>query len=341
MDRLECLTIFVAVADRASFAEAARALHRSPAAVTRAVAGLEAQLQARLLNRTTRSVSLTEAGQRVLETGRALLAKLEELESVGDGDALMPRGVVSVTAASMFGRLHVLPLLHALLARYPALDIRLRLTDRVESLVEEGMDVGVRLGNLPDSSLRSLRVGQVRRGVYASPAYLARAGVPAALSDLAGHPVIACLALTPVPERWTFAGAEGSQTVTVKPRLVVNTPDAAVDSALAGVGLTCVASYQVANEVASGRLVEVLGAWAPAPVPVTLVQPAGRHVAPRVRVVVGFLAEGIRAKFGGSEATPPKPPGFSTEGAGGARAQLTPGGLGRGASLPPAFLEGK
>jgi len=297
MDRLDCLSVFVAVADRASFAQAARALKRSPAAVTRSVAALEESLHARLLTRTTRSVALTEAGQRVLETGRALLNKLEELEAVGEGDALAPRGAVSLTTASMFGRLHVLPLVHDFLARYPALEVRMTLADRVVNLVEEGVDLGVRLGHLPDSSLRSLRVGQVRRGVYASPAYLAAAGMPGSLADLAAHPVVSCLALTPVPDRWSFVTADGTQTVSVKPRLVVNAPEAAVDSAVAGVGPACVASYQVAAEVAAGRLVEILAAFAPPPVPITLVQPAGRHVPPRVRLLLDFLAAGIRAKF--------------------------------------------
>lgn len=298
MDRLDNLAVFLAVAERGSFAEAARALHRSPAAVTRAVAALEEELRVRLLTRTTRSVVVTEAGQRALEMGRSLLNQLEALESIGAGEAADPRGLVSLTAPSMFGRLHVLPLVHRFLPAHPGIDVRFLLEDRVVSLVDEGVDLAVRLGNLPDSSLISQRVGAVRRGIFASPAYLDEAGIPRDLDDLARFRVISCLALNPLPERWSFAGPGGTRIVPVKPRLIVSTPDAAVESAVAGIGLTCVGSYQAEAEVAAGRLVEVLGELAPTPVPITLVQPAGRHAAPRVRLLVEFLAQGLRRKFG-------------------------------------------
>lgn len=297
MDRLETLEIFVAVADRGSFAEAARALNRSPAGVTRAVAALEQQLRARLLNRTTRSVALTEAGQRTLEAARRLLAASEELEALSAGEALTPRGTVGLTAPMMFGRLHVLPLVHGFLARFAEVDVRLMLLDRVVSLVDEGLDLGVRIGQLPDSSLRSLRVGQVGRGTYASPAYLAAHGTPAAPADLGNHNVVACLPITPLLDRWSFAGPGGPLHVAVKPRLALNAPDAAVASALADVGITCVMSYQVQDDLAAGRLVPVLPTFWPPAVPIHLLQPAGRQAVPKVRLLVEHLATGLRARF--------------------------------------------
>lgn len=291
------LAVFTAVADRSSFTDAARVLNRSPAAVTRAIATLEATLNVRLLNRTTRSVSLTEAGQRTLDTAKRLLATAEELEAAADAEHQRPRGTISVTASSMFGRLHVLPLLTPFLEQYRDLDVRLLLLDRIVSLVDEGLDLGVRLGHLPDSALRSLRVGHVRRGVYASPAYLARAGMPATPQALGDHEVVTCLAICPVIDRWTFPVASGSTVVAVKPRLALNTPDPAVSAAVAGVGLTMAMSYQVAEHIAAGRLVEVLADFAPPPIPIHLVQPAGRYVPPKLRLLTDHLAQGLRAKF--------------------------------------------
>jgi DNA-binding transcriptional LysR family regulator len=177
-DRLDALTIFVAVAEQQSFAEAARQLSRSPASVTRAVSALEERLQTRLLNRTTRSVALTDAGQRYLESCRRLLSAYDELEAKNTGERAEPRGWINVTAPVMFGRLHVLPIVRSFLDDHPRVDVRLLLLDRVVSLVDEGLDLGIRIGELPDSSLRAIRVGQIRRIVCASPEYIARHGVP-------------------------------------------------------------------------------------------------------------------------------------------------------------------
>jgi DNA-binding transcriptional LysR family regulator len=200
-DRFDALTIFVAVAERQSFAEAARQLSRSPASVTRAVAALEERLQTRLFNRTTRSVALTDAGVRYLDGCRRLLATYDELEAVKFAERAEPRGWINVTAPVMFGRLHVLPLVRSFLGDYPQVDVRLLLLDRVVSLVDEGLDLGVRIGQLPDSSLLGIRVGQVRRIVCAAPQYLARHGVPTTPRDLGGHSLVACTAVTPIPDR--------------------------------------------------------------------------------------------------------------------------------------------
>lgn len=290
MDRLDTLTVFVAVAEHASFAEAARQMNRSAAAVTRAVAALEERLQVRLLNRTTRAVSLTEAGARTLETARRLLAGLEELEAVTEETAA-PRGGIAVTAPTMFGRMHVLPLVGEFLRRHPHVSVRLMLLDRVVSLVDEGLDLALRIGSLPDSSLRATRLGTVQESIYASPGYLAARGTPAAPRDLAQHDIIACTTITPVADRWSFPEIGP---VAVQPRLTVNSTDAAVEAAAAGLGLSFIVSYQAAPHVAAGRLVRVLRAHEPPPEPVHLVHPAGRHLPARVRLLLDHLAEGLR-----------------------------------------------
>jgi DNA-binding transcriptional LysR family regulator len=297
-DRLDAMVIFVAVAEQQSFAEAARQLNRSPASVTRGVAALEERLQTRLFNRTTRSVALTDAGARYLENCRRLLAVYDELEAVNLAERVEPRGRINVTAPVMFGQLHVLPLVRSFLDRYPQVDIRLLLLDRVVSLVDEGLDLSVRIGQLPDSSLRAVLVGQVRRVVCAAPQYIARYGVPATPRDLGNHRVVACTAVTPIAGRWSFYGPSGVTSVAVTPRLVVNTTAAAVDAALDGLGLTCILSYQAEPRAAAGRLETVLVEYEPPPAPIHIVHPAGRHLPTKVRLFLDHAAEGLRRKFG-------------------------------------------
>jgi DNA-binding transcriptional LysR family regulator len=297
-DRLDTLAIFVAVAEQRSFAEAARQLGRSPASVTRGVAALEERLKTRLFNRTTRSVALTDAGARYLENCRRLLTAYDELEAVNLGERVQPHGWINVTAPVMFGRLHILPLVQDFLGEYPQIHVRLLLLDRVVSLVDEGLDLGVRIGQLPDSSLRAVRAGQVRRVVCASPLYIARHGLPAAPHDLGDHVMIACTAVTPIPERWSFHGPSGVTSVAVAPRLVVNTTDAAVDAALDGLGITCILSYQAEPHVAAGRLQTLLVDYEPPPVPIQIVHPDGRHLSAKVRLFLDHAAKGLRCKFG-------------------------------------------
>ena len=297
-DRLDALTIFAAVAEQQSFAEAARHLSRSPASVTRAIAALEERLQTRLFNRTTRSVALTDAGARYLESCRRLLATYDELEAVNLSERAQPRGWISVTAPMMFGRLHVLPIVRSFLGEYPHIDVRLLLLDRVVSLVDEGLDLGVRIGQLPDSSLRAMRVGQVRRVVCAAPQYIAQHGVPMTPHHLGSHTVVACTAVTPVPDRWSFHGPNGVTSVAVRPRLVVNTTAGAVDAAVDGLGFTCVRSYQAAPHMAAGRLQIVLTEYEPPPAPIHIVHPEGRHLPTKVRLFLDHAARALRAKFG-------------------------------------------
>jgi DNA-binding transcriptional LysR family regulator len=298
-DRLDNIAIFVAVAEHESFAEAARRLNRTPAAITRAVATLEEHLRIRLLNRTTRSVSLTDEGARYLEVSRRLLAAYGELEGLEtQADRVQPHGILQVTAPAMFGRLHVLPAISSFLSLYPKVDIRALFLDRVVSLVDEGIDVGIRLGDLPDSSLRAVRAGQISMGVYASPDYLARHGTPQTPQDLGNHATISSLAVHPIPDRWSFDGAGGVGHVAIKPRLVVNTNDAAADAAAAGLGLIFQVCYQVDAHLRSGALQQVLVDFAPPSFPIHVVHPAGRFVPAKLRLFIDHVAQELRGRFG-------------------------------------------
>jgi len=254
MDRLHEWRIFVTVATLRSFAQASRALGVSPQAATRGVAALEKRLRTRLLHRTTRSVSVTGDGERYLERGRRAIAELEALEAPVDKSAPL-RGVLVVAAPVLFGQMHVAPVVTELLAANPEVDVRLTLADRVVSLADEGVDVAVRIGELADSSLRARVVGHVESLLVAGAKYVERAGTPRTHEDLARHACIAFTGTTPIVDRWSFPGTR--RTVTVKPRLVVNTGQAAIDAALAGIGIVRVLSYQVGKLVEQGRLVEL------------------------------------------------------------------------------------
>jgi DNA-binding transcriptional LysR family regulator len=294
MDRFEALTAFVAVADQRGFAAAARALQTSPPAITRAVAALERHLGVTLFHRSTRAVSLTDEGAAFLDRARRVLADLREAEHIVMGGRSVPRGQLYVTAPVMFGRLHVLPAIGALLATHEGLSARMMLLDRNVRIVEEGIDVAVRIGTLADSALRVVAIGSVQQTIVASPAYLAEHGVPATLADLDGHSFIAGNGVTTGTE-WKF-GAKRDASVEVAPRLTVNTIDATIAAAQAGLGLANVLSYQSAEAIASGRLVRVLADHAPSPVPVSLLYDAGRAAMPAVRAFIEAMRE--RAKQG-------------------------------------------
>jgi len=287
MDRSEEWRIFVAVASQKSFADAARQLGKSPQAITRAVAALESRLGTRLLNRTTRSVSLSSAGERLLERSRRVIADLDALEAFDESPEL--RGTLTITAPVQFGQLHVAPIVRTFLGKHAGASVRLLLLDRVVALAEEGIDLAVRIGDLPDSALLAQKVSEVRAVVVGSPAYLERAGTPRSLEALAKHTTIAFSTTTPVPDRWSF----GPRSIAVAPRLIVNTAQAAIDAALAGMGLTRVMSYQVAKLVEAGKLRTVLVSSEPPPVPVHLVSLPG--IQPRIaRAFVDLAVPALR-----------------------------------------------
>lgn len=300
MDRLDTLAVFVAVAELGSFTTAAQRLGRSPAAVTRAIAALEGRLGTRLLNRTTRAVAPTDAGARYLDLCRRLLSEYEEFELSAAGEQLEPKGLLTVTAPVMFGRLHVVPVVQDFIGEHPAVDVNLVLLDRMVSFIDEGIDVGIRIGHLPDSSLRAVQVGSVRRVVCASPTYLARHGIPEEPHDLARHTVISVVGVTPVPDRWMFAGPGAGTAVPVKPRLVVNSVDAAMDVAVRDGGLVRLLSYQSAPLEASGALRRVLRPHEPPPIPVHIVHPPGRFPSVKVRRFIDTAGTALRKVLGQS-----------------------------------------
>lgn len=294
MDRFETLTAFVAVADRGGFAAAARALEISPPAITRAVAALERHLGVTLFHRSTRAVSLTDEGAALLDRARRILAELREAEQIVIGGRSMPRGQLYVTAPVMFGRLHVLPVIDALLAKHDGLSARMMLLDRNVRIIEEGIDVAVRIGPLADSALRAVGIGSVRQTIVASPVYLAGHGVPAGPADLKDHHCITGSGVR-VGGAWPF-GPKGDVIVNVAARLSVNTIDATIAAAEAGLGLANVLSYQAADAIAAGRLVPVLADHAPPPLPVSLLYDAGRAAIPAVRVFIEAMRQ--RARHG-------------------------------------------
>lgn len=285
MDQLDALRTFVAVAQRRSFAEAARGLHISPTAASRAVSELERTLGAVLLRRTTRSVMLTPEGGAYLERCRAALEELEDAARSLRGEDSEPRGRLIITAPVVFGRLHILPIVSGLLRAHRGLSVHLMLTDRVIRLAEEGIDVAVRIAHLADSALHAVKVAEVRVVLVASPAYLAERGMPSDAAALQAHDLIAFDSGLGAAE-WRF-GAEGRPVVRVEPRLLTNSIDATLEAALSGLGITRLYSYQTDAAVAAGRLVYLLPELEPQAVPVTLVFQANRRGTPNVR---GFIA---------------------------------------------------
>jgi DNA-binding transcriptional LysR family regulator len=305
MDRVDELAMFVAVADHGSFVAAARQLRRSPAAVTRAVAALEERLDTRLFNRTTRAVALTDAGSRYLDQCRRALAEFEALETSAASERVEPSGRLTVTAPEMFGRMHVLPIAEEFMRDHPAVSVSMLLVDRVVSFIDEGVDVGVRIAHLSDSSMRAIHVGHVRRVLCASPQYLAARGVPKTPQELAAHETIISIGSSvPASRKWSFQSNRKAITQAVKPRLVVTTVLASLEAAMRGGGITNALSYQVAPFEADGRLKIILSSFGPPPIPIHIVHPAGRHLPPKVRLFIDAAVERLRRKFG--DATPSK-----------------------------------
>jgi DNA-binding transcriptional LysR family regulator len=290
MDRFDALAVFVEVAEHRSFAEAARRLRRSPTAVTRAISELEARLGVRLLNRTTRAVSITEAGDRFLAGARRVLANVDEVERAAAGEGSAPRGELRLTAPILFGRLHVLPIVTEFLARFADVSVALTLLDRPVDLVEEGLDAAVRIGTLAESSAIATRLGAVQRVTVASADYLKLHGTPRTPADLSAHAIVACA------ERWVFRDRAREASVVIKPRLVVTTAEAAVDAARAGFGVTRVLSYQAAADIARGSLRRVLKAHEGDELPIHLLYPGGRHPPPKLRAFLDFIVPRLRRR---------------------------------------------
>ena len=297
MDRIDAMQAFVSVADLKGFAPAARKLGMSPSGVTRLIAALEERLGARLLQRTTRQVALTDAGARYLERARRILSDVEEAESAAEGERTSPGGRLVVSAPNGFGRLHVSPVVSAYLQRYPEVSADLRLSDRMINLVEEGVDLAVRIGHLPDSTLVARHVGEMRRIVVASKDYLKRRGEPKTPEAIAGHDTIHFGAMTAEPE-WRFVADGREIRISSTPRFASNSADAAIQYAEAGGGLTRVLAYQAADSLKAGRLKIVLAPFAPPALPIHIVYPTSRLLSAKVRTFIDLVTEITEWHFG-------------------------------------------
>jgi DNA-binding transcriptional LysR family regulator len=295
MNRLESMSILVAVVDAGSLSAAARHLGMPLATVSRKVAELESHLKTRLLHRTTRQLSLTEAGASYVAACRRILEDIGEAERTATGEYAAPKGELVVTAPVVFGRLHIVPVVAEFLAQYPEIDIRLVLTDRVVHMMDEQVDVAVRIGELPDSALMATRVGTVRRVVCASPAYLATHGAPARPRDLSRHNCITFEVLES-KRAWVFETGKSELSVPVHSRLAVNTAEAAIAAAILGVGLIRVLSYQVADAIREQTLRVVLDTFESAPLPISLVHTGQAPLPLKLRAFLDFVAPRLRTR---------------------------------------------
>jgi DNA-binding transcriptional LysR family regulator len=289
MDRFDTITAFIAVVDHKGFAPAARSLGVSASLVTRLVAALEERLGVRLLQRTTRSVGLTDAGARFLERARRIVADLEEAERVAENEHSAPRGRLSLSAPLMFGRMHIGPLIGRYMSAHPQLSVELSLSDRFVDLVEEGFDLALRIGHLSDSALVARRMGATRRVVVGSPAYLGTRRAPKTPADLERHRLISCTSLTPAG-RWRFWSDGERFDVDTAPAYATNSAEAAIWHAENNGGLTIAAGYQIIELVRAGRLAVVLADYEPAPLPIHFVYPSARLLSAKVRSLIDLAA---------------------------------------------------
>ncbi len=294
MDQLHLINAFVAVVDANGFAGAARKLGISPPAVTRAINELESQLGVRLLTRTTRVVRVTEPGARYAADCRRILGDLAEAnESVG-GLHGEPNGTLTITAPALFGARFVTPIVTEYLERYPGVNASCWFLDRVVNMMDEGMDIAVRIGELPDSSMQAVRVGRVRRVICGAPDYLEQHGIPQAPDDLAAHSIVSANAVTPSSD-WRLVQDGAPRVVKLQPRLSTTTNDSAVAAAVSGFGLARLLSYQVADELRAGQLKIVLSEFETPPLPVHLVHREGRHASRKARAFLDLAIERLRA----------------------------------------------
>ena len=290
MDRWTAMRVFVKVAETESFAKTARHLHMSAAAVTRTIAALEELIGARLFVRTTRSVKTTEAGKRYLNDCRRILSDIAEAESAAAGHYAEPSGTLAVTASAMFGRIHVLPVVMAYLDAYPGMRARTLFVDRTVNVLDEGIDVAVRIGHLPDSGFTAVQVGSVRRVICGSPDYLRAHGTPATPGDLKRHRIVASSSAWSLTE-WRFGDG---QRVVIDPILQCNTNESVIAAAKAGWGLTRVPIYQIAPALQAGTLAIALDEFEEPALPIHILYPEGRQAPAKVRAFVDMAVSSLR-----------------------------------------------
>lgn len=293
MDRIQTMAAFLAVVETGGFASAARRLKVSPSVVTRAVSDLEDRLSVRLLVRTTRNVRVTEAGMSYSESCRRILSDIEEADSAAAGAHALPRGQLTITASVNFGCMYVSAIARNYLAQFPEVDINCWFVDRMVNLVDEGVDVALRIGELPDSSLQAIKVGRVREVLCASPAYLHERGTPRHPEQLTQHVVIAATGMSPMPE-WRFKNGTKSPTIRLQPRFTTTMNDDAAECAVAGFGITRLPLYQIAREVKEGKLALLLEEFERPAVPIHVVHREGRHANRKVRAFIDMAVEALR-----------------------------------------------
>lgn len=301
MDRLESMTVLLAVMDAGSLSAAGRKLRMPLPTVSRKLSELEAHLQARLMIRSTRGFTLTDAGRSYIASCRRILEDIHETERAAAGEYSEPRGELVLTTPVVFGRLHMLPVLTEFLQAYPDVSVRLTQGDRLANLVDDHVDVALRIGMLPDSGLIATGLGTVRRIVCASPAYWATRGTPRDPQDLASHHCVNFEHLAG-GDAWRFVVGGVDTVVTVRPRLIVNTAEAAIDAAIAGAGLTCVLSYQVESALRAGTLSLVLRDFEPAAMPVNFLYLGQGRMPLKLRALLDFAAPRLRARLQKAEA---------------------------------------
>jgi DNA-binding transcriptional LysR family regulator len=290
------MSILLTVVEAGSLSAAARRRGTPLATVSRKVSELETHLKSRLLNRSSRRITLTDAGRSYVAACKRILEDVEEAERSASGEYSAAKGDLTITAPIVFGRVHVLPIVVEFLAAYPEIDVRIMLADRVANLLEDPIDLAVRIGELPESSLVATRLGSIRRVVCGSPAYFAKRGTPRTPGDLGAHNCITFEGLMS-PRAWTFTKGKSKVSVAVHSRLSINTAEAAIDAAVAGVGVTRVLSYQIANATRAGTLAVVLQEFEPAPWPVSLVY-AGQGLLPlKLRAFLDFAAPQLKARL--------------------------------------------
>lgn len=296
MDRFEAMSLFVVAAEAGSLSAAARGSGVPLATVSRKVSDLERHLKTRLLNRSTRRLTLTDSGHAYLVACRRILEEVGDAERTAGGEYSAPTGELIITAPIVFGRLHVLPVVTAFLAAYPQVDIRLTLGDGISQLAEDHIDLAVRIGRLPDSRMVATRVGTIRHVICASPAYLAEHGTPKTPRDIETHNCITFEGLGSLAT-WTFAADNANFPVPARSRLRVNTAEAAIDAAIAGVGMTRVLSYQIVAAVRSGALSPVLQDFEPEPWPVSLVHAGQGRLPVKLRAFLDFASPRLRERL--------------------------------------------
>lgn len=298
MDRLDAMSVFVAAAETGSLSAAGRKLNMPLPTVSRKISELEARIKARLLIRSTTRLALTDAGMSYLAACKNILERVDEAERKAAGEYSAPTGGLIIAAPIVFGRLHVVPIVAGFLEEYPEVDVQLVLDDRPLDLLENHIDLAVRVGELPDSSLIAVRIGQIRKVVCASPKYLNRRGTPKVPQDLADHDCINFnFAALVSPYVWNFGAGKSEVSMRVRSRLIVNTAEAAIDAAIAGVGITRVLSYHAKNVAQAGALTRILTKFESAPIPINLIYTGQRLIPRKLRAFLDFATPRLRIRL--------------------------------------------